>query len=504
MSKPGLVNTVARVLSGAGITSGERLVVAVSGGVDSMVLLDVLACLRDRLGLRLHVAHVHHGLRGRAADRDAALVVAEAARRGLGISLARVDPAERPRGESVEAWARSARYRCLEAVRREARASRILIAHTQGDQAETLLLNLLRGTGPRGLAGIPPVRDRILRPLLSVSRAAVEAYAAARGVAFREDASNASGAYRRNRVRHRLLPLLARDYNPRIVESLASLAGLMREDEAALTALAASLVAAGVRKAGPVVYLDLATFQSAPPAVTRRALHEAVRMARPGFHSLTRRHLEALGRLLARDAVVRLPGGLLARRAGDAVRIETATAPSRAPEDGRRPPAGPPEIPVRLGKWTPWAPLGCVLRARRLTGDFVRPAGRVRWREVLSPKVLEAPLSLRGWRPGDRFQPLGLTGVKKLQDFFVDAKVPRSQRRWIPLLFTGDRIAWVVGHRIAEDFRWRGGGPACVVEVRFPEDTDGLPVGTDPDQHPGDPDARSGAGAGHLGGLRRS
>jgi tRNA(Ile)-lysidine synthase len=474
MPRVSLITRAADALRDAGLLRGERVLVAVSGGVDSMVLLDVLARLRDRLDLRLHVAHVHHGLRGRAADRDAAFVVAEAARRGLAASVCRLDPSARPRGESVEMWARSARYGCLDAEAARVRASRIAVAHTRDDQAETVLLHLLRGTGPRGLAGIPPIRQRILRPLLTVSRAEVEAYAAARGLGFRTDRSNASDAYLRNRVRHHLLPLLARMYNPRIAESLAALAGLMREDESALAEQAASLLARAARAAPPALCLDVETLRAAPPALVRRAFQEAFRkvclQGRPGGTrgqpGLMRRHLEALRRLLTGEGVVRLPGGSEARRVGAEIRIGPAPGGARRhPEAGA--PAG--EVPVRPGAWTPWPPLDCLLRVRRLDAG-ARVARRDRWREILSPRLLQAPLSLRGWRPGDRFRPLGLRGEKKLQDLFVDAKVPREERRRIPLLLSGERIAWVVGLRIAEEFRFRGRGPACLVEVKFPQD----------------------------------
>ncbi len=462
-----VVNRVAGALRDAGVAPGARLVVAVSGGVDSMALLDALVRLQDRFGLRLQVAHVHHGLRGRAADRDAAFVVAEAARRGLSASVSRLNTAERPRGESIQVWARNARYLCLDAVAERGRASRIAVAHTLDDQAETVLLNLLRGTGPRGLAGIPPVRHRILRPLLGVSRAEVEAYAAVRRLAFRTDASNASALYRRNRIRHHLLPLLAEEYNPRIVASLASLAALMREDDEALTAQAAPLVAEGAHHAGPSVSLPVAALRAAPPAVARRAFQVAFRLASRGGHWLTRRHVEALRLLLAREAVVRLPGGLTGRRSATEIRIgppEDST-PGRVPKAVGSDGAAPGQVLLRPGVWTRWPWLDCRLRVRPVSAPGNLRGRRDRWRALVSPALLEAPLTLRSWRPGDRFRPLGMSGQKKLQDFFVDAKVPRYERERIPLLLSGERIAWVVGHRIAEDFRWLGRGAACLVEV---------------------------------------
>jgi len=468
MSRDSVVQRAANALREAGVTREERLLVAVSGGVDSVVLLDVLVRLQDRLGLRLHVAHVHHGLRGKAADRDAAFVVAEAARRALGASVCRLDPAERRRGESVQVWARTARYACLYAVAARVRASRIAVAHTMDDQAETVLLHLLRGTGPRGLAGIPPVRHRILRPLLAVSRAEIEAYATSRHLAYRTDASNASDAYLRNRVRHHLLPLLAKEYNPQIVGSLAALAALMGEDETTLAALAASLLAGVAREAGPALCLPVQALRVIPPPIARRAFQDAFQKLSRGQHALTRRHLEAVRRLFTREGVVPLPGRCEARREGAVIRIgpSAATAPGRSGKDSRAVgPAG--EIPIRPGAWTRWSPLHCRVRLRRLVAG-ARAVRRAPWREILSPLLLEAPLTLRSWRPGDRFQPLGMSGEKKLQDFFVDTKVPRQERARIPLLVAGGRIAWVIGRRIAEDFRFRGDGPACLVEVEFP------------------------------------
>jgi len=457
-----ILHRVEQGLREAGLGSGKRLLVAVSGGVDSMVLLDVLDLLRERLGLRLHVAHVHHGLRGRAADGDAAFVAAEAARRGLGVSITRLHPGERGPGESVQAWARGARYQHLDIIAEQVGASHVIVAHTRDDQAETVLLNLLRGTGPRGLAGIPPARHRILRPMLHVSRAQVEAYATSRHVTFRLDASNASDAYRRNRIRHHLLPLLAKEYNPRIVESLASLAGLMREDDAALAAQADRLLVESGRTVERAVILEVAALAAAPPAVVRRVFQQAFQQVSQDAPSLTRRHLEGLRGLVTREGAACLPGGCLGQRTGREIRIGglTMRSPTRRAD-------APAMVLVRPGVWTAWPPLACRIRVRRLTSGRVPRADPTRWQAVLIPEVLRERLRLRARRPGDRFRPLGMQGHKKLQDFFVDAKIPREERGRIPLLTAGDRIASVIGYRITEDFRWRGRGPACLLEVEF-------------------------------------
>jgi len=477
-----LGTAVAGALTDAGVRRGDRLVVAVSGGVDSMVLLDVLVRLASRLDLRLHVAHIHHGLRGRSADRDAALVSTEAARYALPVSVERLTAATRTRGTSVQAWARAARYAGLEVIRREVRAAWILTAHNRNDQAETVLLNLLRGAGPRGLAGIPTVRERILRPLLTVSRAEIEGYAAARGVRFREDPSNRSVAYRRNRIRRQLLPMLTREYNPRIAEALAALAAEAREDDDALTSQAAALGATAVRARSRAVGVSVRALSAAPPAVARRLFQEAFRRATGGEHGLTRRHLAALALLAARGGDVLLPGGLRAWVSATYVWIGPGAraTPHRHSPDARASGRGArPAVGLQTGRWVAWEPGRCSVRVRRATGGDLRLGRRDPCREIMHAKVLAEPLGLRSWRAGDRFRPLGLRGRKKLQDFFVDEKIPREARARVPLLVAGDRIAWVVGHRIADEFRWRGEQAACVAEVKFAEGRDGIPAGSD-------------------------
>ena len=456
-----LARRVRQALTGAGLHAGSRVVAAVSGGVDSMTLLDLLAALRGSLGILATAVHVHHGLRGSAADRDASFVQAEAAERGVPCRVVRLEPSTRPRGDSVQVWAREARYAALEEERRRLRAAVILTAHTRNDQAETLLLNLLRGAGLRGMGGIPKMRGRILRPLLSVERAGVEAYAAQRGVRFREDASNRSTAYTRNRIRRRLLPLLAAEYNPRIVESLAVLSDLAREDEAALTEQAEALAGRLARRRGEALEVSAEAIRSLAPALGRRVLRRLFQRLAGPRQDLTRRHVSALLCLAASSGRVLLPGGLTAWRAGDRILLG-------APEALCPPP--PTAVPVRLGRWVRWPLLPWQVRIRRVASGDLLPAAGVRWSARLDAGCLEGALCLRTWQPGDRFHPLGGPGRKKLQDFFVDAKVPRAVRRRVPVLCSGDRLACVVGYRLAEPCRDSGRRGAGLIEMRETED----------------------------------
>jgi tRNA(Ile)-lysidine synthase len=409
-------------------------------------------------------------------------VAAAADRYGLPLSVTRLAAENRPRGTSVQVWARDARYAALEGIRKRARAAWVVTAHTQNDQAETVLLNLLRGTGVRGLAGIPTVRGRVLRPLLGVSRAAIEAYAVRHQVAFRNDPSNRSGAYRRNRIRHQLLPQLARDYNPRIVETLAGLATQAREDDDALISAAAASAREAMLLRGGAVGVRRDLLQAAPRGVARRLLTLAFGRAAGPRHGLTRRHLDALLHTAESGGVVPLSGGVRVSATTRYLWFEPAAPPGRTRGSDRQAASSgvARSASVRLGRWMRWDGGRCVIRVRRVTGAEIRMDRGDRFREVMSAELLTAPLTLRPWWSGDRFRPLGLRGAKKLQDFFVDAKVPRDERGRIPLLVAGGRIAWVVGHRIADEFRWHGEPVACLAEVKFPEAAHELPVRSHP------------------------
>jgi tRNA(Ile)-lysidine synthase len=276
----------------------DTIVVAVSGGPDSVCLLDALSRLLApqtaggrggrpmlRAGL-LHVAHLHHGLRGRDADRDEAFVQRSAARYGWPVTVGHADirrEAARQK-QSVQVAAREHRYRFLSDVAERAGASWIAVAHTANDQAETLLLRLVRGTGPDGLAGMGLVREgRIVRPLLRVTRAAVLDYLRRRGLTYRRDRSNQDPHYTRNRIRADLLPRLAADYNPAIVSLLATTAGLMAEERQVVEEVLSTIWQASLTAVAPDrLTFDRTIIARQPPAVQRWWLRRALRLLQTG------------------------------------------------------------------------------------------------------------------------------------------------------------------------------------------------------------------------------
>ncbi|OFW08003.1 MAG: tRNA lysidine(34) synthetase TilS [Acidobacteria bacterium RIFCSPLOWO2_02_FULL_67_36] len=443
------------------VERGGRVVAALSGGPDSVALVHLLRELQDRGELTVAgVAHFNHQLRGAEADADEAFCAALAADLGLAIEIGRGDVRAfaLDEGRSIEDAARQVRYAFLNEAADRLDADVVAVGHSRDDQAETFLLRLLRGSGPRGLAAILPRAGRIVRPLLDIPRADLREYLRGRAVAFREDATNADVSIPRNRVRHELLPYLERDFSPGIVEVLAREAAIARADEDRLQAeaieAARSSVSATTGAAGePRVQIDRTALTSVHPAL-------AVRVARLALGSLGERgfigfeHLERFlefAREAGDGAVLSLPGRRAVIRGRHVVLdVEPNRKKTRKEQNSFR-------VLLSIPGEVTLERMGWAVSAERLDGD-AWPGRRwlARAAEVpVSADALHLPLAVRCRRDGDRFRPLGLGGrAKKLQDFLVDRKIPRETRDLLPLVVDADdRIVWVVGQSIDEDFR---------------------------------------------------
>ena len=427
---------------------GGRVLVALSGGPDSVALLHILRTLERRGVLVVAgAAHLNHQLRGAEADADEAFCGDLAAASGIRFVAGRSDVAAlaRESGRSVEDAARVARYRFLNDTATALDAAAIAVGHSRDDQAETFLLRLIRGAGAAGLAGIRPRADRVIRPLIDISRAELRQYAAAHGLEFREDTSNADLRIPRNRVRHELLPHLER-FSPVIAATLARAAGLARDDEEFLDKLAIESAASIVLLESDGVAVDIAGLTALAPALASRVARKALSAAAPdrfiGFQHID--DLLDLARRGAEGAAVTLPGVSATRRGPRIVFGLVADAPFS--NSFRFPLSIPGEVAV-----PGWA-LSAV-RVDDLSG-VETPAGRGDT-AVVAATLLHEPLAVRTRRRGDTFRPLGMGGRgRKLQDFLVDRKIARDERDSLPLVVDGnDRIVWVVGQSVAEDFR---------------------------------------------------
>lgn len=425
------------------IEKGETVLVAVSGGADSLALLYGLHSLRTQLECHLHVAHLNHNLRP-DADADAEFVRQHAVRLAVPFSL---DKVELP--VPSESAGREARYQFYEEIAARIGATKIALGHHQDDTAETVLMHLLRGSGTTGLKGILPVREgRFIRPLVRFTRQEIEAFLASMNLTPRHDATNTNTRYLRNRIRHALLPLLERDYNPNIRVGLSRTAEVLgAESEYLDVAAREAFEKCQTRKHGEdedSIILDRPRFRQYHVAVQRRMLRHCIAEIHGQITDFYFEHCQAILDLIAGDApnaVVALPNGLQFRRAYQCLIFERKPV---KPEDFAYPLAVP-------GK-TPILSLKAVLTTQVVGVDAagVPPLPNGKFAAAFDWDAIQLPLTVRNRRPGDRFQPFGVQGTKKLKDFFIDAKVPRAERDRIPLLASGDELVWVIGYTTSE------------------------------------------------------
>lgn len=448
------------------IPDGKKLVVGASGGPDSTALLRCLHQLSGDFRFTLHVAHLNHDFRGAEADHDAAFVQRLADSLGLPCSIDKQDPIayQRSRGiSSFEQAAREMRYAFLAAVAVSEDASAVALGHTADDQAETVLLHLLRGSGLHGLRGMselaewpwpePSPGPLLFRPLLGAAKSDTADYCRSLGQTYRQDSGNYLWRFTRNKVRLDLMPKLSREYNPRVREALARLSRAAVQDlDFIETELARRWPSIAVEHERAIT-LDIDSLVALHPALQRHAMRRAYAMVAGDARRLSERHLEAMLSLLHGEAgagSTDLPRGIRARKQYGAITVARAT---KQPEACERPtdhalalPESPGEVlETDAGRWR--------LIAQVVPSGADTPAheGRIgEFTACLSLDALGGAATLRTRRPGDRFQPSGMDGTRKLQDYFTDAKIPRDRRDSIPLLVCDRGIAWIAGHRIAD------------------------------------------------------
>ena len=409
---------------------GDRVIVALSGGADSVTLLHVLCGLRDAADLTVAAVHVHHGLRGADADADEALCRRLCEQWDVPLSVHHIDVAAEAASahETIEQTGRRLRYACLE---REAdkQNAKIATAHTASDQAETVLLHLTRGCGLHGLCGIPPRRGGVIRPLLTCSREQVEAYCAAQGLAFATDATNADVTYARNRVRHRVLPELT-EINPRVGEALCRLSEQLAEDDAYLTSLSSALLSSA--RVGEADRWDCARLRSAPAALLTRAL----RLAAPSVIDLEQKHVDALRALLDADGATTLPDGTVARSRRGQLWFE-----STEPTDSSAPFCYPlvSDVPMVIGDRTYLARV-----YDRTEFDKLLKVHNLLFYFCMDRDIIKGDVWVRSRRAGDAYRPVGL-GTKSLKKLCNESHLPVSARAALPILTDDDGILMAVG-----------------------------------------------------------
>ena len=433
------------------IPEGGRVLVALSGGSDSVALGTLLCEIAEAASWSVAgMLHVNHQLRGRDADADEAFCREIARDFRVPIAVERVDVAARAKADriSIEEAGHRVRYEMFDREAARLGVERVATGHTRDDLAETVLLRLIRGAGPGGLAGIRPRAGRVIRPLLDVSRAELRTYLEARGRAFRDDETNRDLQVTRNRIRLQLLPFLAEHFSPAIVEALARDAAIARADADWIEQAANEAASGIVKYEEGRVSVDTVRLAAEPPAVGRRIAKGV--LERAAGRGVDFQHVERLLDMAARPAATAAKADF----PGCRVTRHGATLVLDAPDPRRRGTGAAEGFEYQLGVpgEVTVAEAGVALSASpgAASSELTARGDRVTVRAA----GVTPPLTVRSWRPGDVFRPLGLGGRKKLQDFFVDRKIARETRGSIPIV-TDARlgIVWVVGHAVAEDFR---------------------------------------------------
>jgi tRNA(Ile)-lysidine synthase len=422
----------------------DHIGVAVSGGVDSVVLLDILAGLRDELNISLVVLHLNHGMRGKEAERDQRFVKALSKEYTLPCFDKMVDcPAYiKEHSLSPQEAAREVRYLFFKEAIEAHTLDKVAMGLTADDQAETVLMRFLTGGGARGLKGIPPLRGPYIRPLIDVWREELLAYAQHKGLSFVQDSSNMKQAYLRNRVRHKLLPTL-REYNPNIKKRLLQLSQILSEDESYLEALADEVVKRIVTDDGEAS-IAIPQLLSLPLALQARVLQHAYAQLTSGG-TLGYPHINGILQMIGGaggNKRLTLPKDLWAIQVYDTLVLRKgAETPEGITE----------ETELKIPGRTRLDGFGMEIETAVIDKRIApRPDPQEAY---LDYHQLTLPLSVRSVSPGDSFMPLGMDGRKKLKNFFIDLKIPHAERSQIPLVISGDDICWVAGWRIDERFK---------------------------------------------------
>ena len=445
-----ILRTVRETIARYGMFDPEdSVLVAVSGGPDSVALVQILDTIAGDYSLHLAVAHLNHCLREGESDRDAEFVAALARNFDLPFYLEKKDvrAIQEHRRLSPEEAARQVRYEFFDTVVSKDGFNKIAIGHHSDDNAELVLMNLLRGSGPLGLSGIAPVRDsKFVRPLIRLKRSQILDYISEKKLTFVTDTSNTDPAYRRNQIRLRLIPELKRSYNPAIVDSLNRSGEILQaEDQWMDEALEPLFNECVLNRTSHRISLAIPGINGMDLAAARRIIRKAILSVKQDLRRITFLHVDAVIELAKQDRAcgsLDLPGGIRVVKDAVALTIKKESQPSRATIVEYR-------YTIAGEGITSIKEANAAIRLVEIETDKVpgfKESGKLR--AFFDRDCLQFPLVVRNFRPGDRFSPLGMEGTQKLKKYFGNNKIPAHQREKCPLLLSKDKIIWVAGHRI--------------------------------------------------------
>jgi tRNA(Ile)-lysidine synthase len=450
---PPVLHQVVRTIRSRNLfQQGQHLLVAISGGPDSVALLALLGRLRSRWRLTLTAVHCNYGLRGSESDEDEAFVAAFCQELGIPLHVRKLSLEGPSHCSSLQARARDLRYQVMTEIAEQCRADRIAVGHTADDQAETVLLWVLRGAGLTGLSGMPAFRDGvIIRPLYETRRQEILTFLQNAGLVFRVDSSNATPKYLRNRIRLEALPVLSR-LIPSSVNALCRLADICREDDRYLSEQSATISSSLVSQdsLGDWV-IDRGVLQTLPRAMQRRILRGLFQQRTASHRSPSIRTIDRIIHLVSKRGSVSSLDVTWGCVMVEQTRVRVVPHHTIGISNGQQECATSPQLLSVPGQVL-WPGTGQQLQGEEWTQERT-PAHLGKCQILVDADRISQPLTVRTWAPGDRFYPSGMNGhSKKLQDFFTDLKIPIRDRSFIPLLVAPEGIVWVAGYR--QDQRW--------------------------------------------------
>ncbi len=444
------------------IHSGDGVLVAVSGGADSICLLHILNKLKERYNLKLYVAHVNHMLRGEASENDARYVEEFSNKLGIPVYIKKVDiqMISKKKRVSEEVAGRQERYSFFSQIAKQVGAHKIAVAQNKNDQAETMLMRLIRGTGLDGLSSIKPIRkDGIIRPLLDVERVEIEQYCSRNQLLPRMDETNLEPIYTRNKIRLDLIPYIKKEHNPNFVQAAAITSKIIREDNDFIEQYVYDIMQQQIIKIDNTIEMPIEFLMKQHIAIRKRILRKAIEMLKGNVYNIEYKHIEEILQMLNKKHTglsLDLPSDMGVRIAYNKLYILNHSS-KRIKKF---------IYPLEMDESNYCKELDIAIKMRVIEAKDVKNISTSSFVKMFDYHKVNAPIYIRNRLPGDRFVPLGMEGTKKLKDFFIDLKVPRHQRDYVPLLATADDILWVIGYRINEKFKCSSDtDKALVIEI---------------------------------------
>lgn len=432
------------------IQKGEKIVIGVSGGPDSVCLLHLLWRIRKEFDLLLYSVHLNHQLRGKEAEEDAQYVQDICKRLEVPAFIYSRDVSRysKERGISFEEAGREIRYQLFQEVLDKVGADKIAIAQNQDDQAETVLMRLIRGAGMEGLGAMDYIReDKIIRPLLDISRKEIEAYCSQYQLNPRVDRTNLESIYMRNRIRLELIPYIEKYFNPNIKATLCRTAKLLKEDNDLIESIVEENYFKIAQESKSQIRLKLSLLRTCPGAIQKRILRKALVQLSGELKNIGQVHIQNLIDLIYSGKTgsrIDLPKGIVAILEYNHFLLQKKETLIKSKDFEYA-------IGVNERRWIEETHgyLSCKILEREKGFEI----SSQRYQKHFDYDKVKKQLLVRNRRPGDRFVPLGLGGSKKLKDYFIDEKIPQKERERIPLLCDGDQIMWVIGYRMSERYK---------------------------------------------------